>query len=359
MPYTNKLQSYLDIFALSLSLKENNSWLLEDNKQNYSLLFSLYIKMIEKDQQEFFARSADKKQIIHSLEKSKNFYTFTCDKQLLHTLEQLNTNDPSDFVLLPLFYLIGQCTDVEHVSGILIYKENETYKAILVDKEACISKAQINVVTIPSTNLTSLCSILFSNIECPNIKEPYSVLYDILEQSASSEIIQLPYQMHPQKEGNCVVKEIEATLKVALFHCRHNLFASQNLKKIKWNERPNSTIKMHNRLLSVIKEEYQGPAAPFDLLSKFFKLRKRKNTRSYPLTLQEKKMINQKMQNKMNKYPEIQQILEGKNVYKFTNGTVNNRIDFFEKIAGAKEKSNFSRKQRQDRNKFTISKYMR
>ena len=51
MPYETELQRHLDIFALSLSLKKNNRWSPEDDKVNYPLLFSIYIKMIQQDEQ--------------------------------------------------------------------------------------------------------------------------------------------------------------------------------------------------------------------------------------------------------------------------------------------------------------------
>ena len=58
MPYETELQRHLDIFALSLSLKKNNRWSPEDDKVNYPLLFSIYIKMIQQDEQFLFYYSS-------------------------------------------------------------------------------------------------------------------------------------------------------------------------------------------------------------------------------------------------------------------------------------------------------------
>lgn len=67
MPYETELQRHLDIFALSLSLKKNNKWYLEDDKVSYPLLFSTYIKIIQQDEQEFFVPKQDKLKMIQSL----------------------------------------------------------------------------------------------------------------------------------------------------------------------------------------------------------------------------------------------------------------------------------------------------
>lgn len=337
MPYKNELQRYLDIFALSLSLKQSTTWSLEDHNKNYSALFSIYSKMIEQDQENFFTSSTDKEQIIHSLERSKDFYTFTDDKQLLATLKQMKNNDPREFMLLPLFYSAGNHLKDAHASGMLLYKENEAYKGILVDKQSLMSESQINVVTIPTENLPSLCHALFSNKEQPNMGEAYDILYTILEHSAPKEVLPLTYTMHSLKEGNSLVKQIEATLKTALFHCHHDLFASQTFEPIKWNDSTLSTLEMHEHLLSAIKDECKGPSEPFDLLSECYKLRKEATLYTSDLTPQKKEMIHQKVQMRMKKYPEIQQILSGENVYKFSNGIVNKQIDFFTTSSAEKE----------------------
>lgn len=132
-----------------------------------------------------------------------------------------------------------------------------------------------------------------------------------------SVLFQLSYQMHLQKEGNCIIKEIEATLKTALFHCRHDLFALQNSNKIKWNDSFDSSLEMREHFLAAIKKEFKGPSKPFDLLFNLYKQRKEKNCHSYLFSpLETKKMIHQEIQNEMNKYPKIQQILSGKKFMK-------------------------------------------
>lgn len=325
MSYVNKLQQYLDIFALSLSLKNNDNWYVSENKSNYSTLFSIYSKMLEQDQEEFFARSTDKEAIIRSLNRSKAFYSVTNNQQLLHMMEQLTPNDPADFLIVPL-----RCSVTRHTFGSYIYKEEDRYKIFFVNKQ--MKSPSIDFATIPNNNMPSFCEQLVLKNDNPNPEQPFYIYKKIVEQSNSKQATTLSYKMHPQKAGNCVVKEIEATLKTALFHCRHDLFASQNFKKIKWNDKsPTSTIDMQDRFLSAIKAECKGPSEPFDLLSELFLQRKTANLLSYPLTIQEKEKINQNIQDKMNTYPEIQQILEGKSIYKFSNGLVNKRLDFFVK----------------------------
>jgi hypothetical protein len=326
--YTNELQRYLDIFSLSLSLKENTAWHVGEDKQNYSILFSLYIKMIQQDRQEFFARSTDKQKILYSLERSKNFHTFTNDEQLLQILEQMNTNDPIDFILLPLHNYDKEKENF-HDFGMLIYKEEKSYKIILVDKQSLDS--QIVLVKIPSEKLPSLCSVLLFNRDDTYFEKDYNIKDEIFAHVSPKIGFPFNYQLHPQKEGNCVVKEIETTLKTALFHCRHDLFASQSLGKIKWNTKPDSVITMREYFLDAIKQEFNGPQKPFDLLFKLYLKRKERNERLFFLPFETKKKIHQEIKNEMNKYLEIQQILSGKNIYE--KGIVNERIDFFSKLS--------------------------
>ncbi|OQO68879.1 hypothetical protein BH747_10815 [Enterococcus villorum] len=328
MPYTNEFQRYLDIFSLSLSLKENSHWDVNDDKQNYSILFSLYIKMIQQDRQEFFARSTDKQKILYSLERSMNFYTFTNDEQLLQTLEQMNTNDPTNFILLPIHYSDEEKEEF-HTFGMLIYKEEKSYKIILVDKQS--PDSQIVFVKIPSEKLPSLCSALLFNRDDTYFEKSYNIISEIFTHVSPKIVFRVDYQLHFQKEGNCVVKEIETTLKTALFHCRHDLFASQSLGKIKWNTKPDSVITMRKYFLDAIKQKFEGPQKPFDLLFKLYLQRKKRNKLSYLTPFETKKKIHQEIKNEMNKYPEIQKILSGKNIYE--EGIVIKRIDFFSKLS--------------------------
>ncbi|WP_218657006.1 hypothetical protein, partial [Enterococcus hirae] len=249
MPYETELQRHLDIFALSLSLKKNNRWSPEDDKVNYPLLFSIYIKMIQQDEQEFFVRKQDKLKMIQSLNRSKDFYSFTRHTQLFHTLKRMISNDPRDFILLPLSYSIKKNKKSCHVSGALIYKETKNYRIILVDKRKHLSNSSVNMVKIPSEKMAPLCKELFAQRDHPKLETCYDILYRIIDHSSSNSFSSLDYTMHEQKEGNCVVKEIEATAKTALLHCRHNLLASQGKKKLKWSD----TLEMQKRFLTVIK----------------------------------------------------------------------------------------------------------
>ncbi|MGN8980912.1 hypothetical protein ACTNBL_00880 [Enterococcus villorum] len=331
MTYVNKLQKYLDIFALSLSFKRNDNWLsrVEEHSSNYSTLFSIYSQMLEQDQEEFFARSSDKKAIIRSLDRSKLSYSITNNLQLLHILEQMTPNDPADFLILPLRCAVEPPATEGHVFGSYIYKEKDGYKIFLVNKQ--FKDASIYFVTIPNNNMPSVCDQLVLNKYNPHPEQPYYIYHKIIEHANGKQITPLSYRMHPQKTGNCIVKEIEATVKTALFHCRHDLFASQSLGKIKWNTQPDSVIMMRMYFLDAIKQEFNGPQKPFDLLFKLYLQRKERNKILCFSPFETKKKIHQEIKSEMNKYPEIQQILSGKNIYE--EGIVIKRIDFFSKLS--------------------------
>ncbi|EOF56802.1 hypothetical protein SE1_02078 [Enterococcus hirae EnGen0127] len=346
MPYETELQRHLDIFALSLSLKKNNRWSPEDDKVNYPLLFSTYIKMIQQDEQEFFVPKQDKLKMIQSLNRSKDFYSFTDHTQLLDTLEQMDSNESRDFILLPLYYSVNEDTKDSHVSGALIYKETETYRIVLVDKTCFTSDSSVNMVTIPSEKMASLCKELFVQRDCYNKETCYDILRKIIAHSSSNCFLPLNYTMHKQKENNCVVKEIEATLKTALFHCRHDLLASQSRKKIKWSD----TFEMHQRLLTAIKAEY-GESPHLDYLFELYKLRKLANAIKEPLAA-EKNRIHEAIKKMFTDHNEIQKILkierptylnkaiiEDQETGAYPkDGNTKNMIDIFEKITSEKNR---------------------
>ncbi|EMF0308578.1 hypothetical protein [Enterococcus hirae] len=309
MPYETELQRHLDIFALSLSLKKNNRWSPEDDKVNYPLLFSIYIKMIQQDEQEFFVRKQDKLKMIQSLNRSKDFYSFTRHTQLFHTLKRMISNDPRDFILLPLSYSIKKNKKSGHVSGALIYKETKNYRIILVDKRKHLSNSSVNMVKIPSEKMAPLCKELFAQRDHPKLETCYDILYRIIDHSSSNSFSSLDYTMHEQKEGNCVVKEIEATAKTALLHCRHNLLASQGKKKLKWSDVPESTLEMQKRFLTVIKSKYIKSPLP-DYFFEIYKLRKRANDEHSPLTMTEKNRIHEIYKKIFADHPEIQEIFK-------------------------------------------------
>lgn len=349
MPYKTDFQRHLDILALSLSLKNNDNWHHPDNKVNYPLLFSTYIKMIQQDEQEFFVRKQDRLKMIQSLNRSKDFYSFTRHTQLLHTLERMDPNDSRDFILLPLYYAVEEKYKC-HISGALIYKETETYRIVLVDKENLRSNSSVNMVTIPSEEMPSLSKELFVQRDHPNIESSFDILDKIIDYS-NHPILPLNYTMHGQKEENCVVKEIEATVKTALFHCRHGLLASQDSKKIKWSDVPESNLEMKKRFSTVIKAEY-GESLLIDYSFLLFTLRKKANDEYSSLTTTEKDKIQEIYKKMFINHPEIQKIFK---IEKPTNlnkaiiedqktgaypkaGNTKNMINIFEKITDEKNR---------------------
>jgi hypothetical protein len=178
MPYINDEQRYFDLIALALGMKDNDKFDNEDDKLNYTILFSAYIKMIEQDKEEFFIGSTQKEKIIASLKRSIEFYNFTSPEELTRSLQQMTLNDPTDFMLLPISYFISDLepealpslsseisepfTILGHASGILIYKVDNGYKFVMVDKVRRFGRSQVGFTTVPPENLLSICTYLYT-----------------------------------------------------------------------------------------------------------------------------------------------------------------------------------------------------
>lgn len=252
---TNEFRKKLDLLALSLSLQENiNHFGLN---KDYQLLFSTYIQMIHEDQDEFFIKQGQKENIIESLKRTKDFYDFEKKEQVQMIFEKLRNNDPTDFMLIPSSFYPGEYGEVSpHTCGLTVYKKNNSFVVMKVDKERGFDNQAVSYFEIPPTNIAELSEV-FLKERFHEARKPYYVLKRLTALSTQNESIGIPaIVMKGQKTGNCSVNEVDAALKTILFHCRKDIFSldTSELVTPKWHsENAESILEMRKRFLFALK----------------------------------------------------------------------------------------------------------
>lgn len=252
---TNEFRKKLDLLALSLSLQENiNHFGLN---KDYQLLFSTYIQMIHEDQDEFFIKQSQKENISESLKRTKDFYDFEKKEQVQMIFEKLRNNDPTDFMLIPSSFYPGEYGEVSpHACGLTVYKKNDSFVVMKVDKEKEFDDHTVSYFEIPPTNILKL-SQLFLEERFHEVRKPYYVLKRLTALSTQNESIGIPtIVMKGQKTGNCSVNEVDAALKTILFHCRKDIFSLDTNEQVtpKWHsEHAESILETRKRFLIALK----------------------------------------------------------------------------------------------------------
>lgn len=332
MPYVNELHRLCDIWALTLGLKDNVNWISSDDKTNYPLLLSIYIETLKQDHDNFFIETTKKEKFIQSLERSKQFYTFEHGEELSNVLQTMRDDDPTDFMLLPIHYLLKKpkidlnmgVIDGFRASGLLIYKAPTGYKAVIVDKMRPIDGLPVSYVLIPPKNLSSLCEKLLLNnqvkkytkAELPTVKKR-EILETIIDHSISKKLLPLNVYTGYQKVANDTTLAIKAPIKTALFHCQYDIFKLRDpyYEKITWKNvssnpetNSNPTITARKSLLATIKK-FSGVSNCFDHLFSWYLTKKQRKV-NYDYTVD------------FNKDPFINQIFTGE---------INNKSYFYQK----------------------------
>ncbi|MGG5337517.1 hypothetical protein IGJ48_000181 [Enterococcus pernyi] len=254
---TNEFRKKLDLLALSLSLQENiNHFGLN---KDYQLLFSTYIQMIHEDQDEFFIKQSQKENIIESLKRTKDFYDFEKKEQVQMIFEKLRNNDPTDFMLIPSSFYPGEYGKVSpHACGLTVYKKNDSFVVMKVDKEKRFDDHTVSYFEIPPTNIAELSEV-FLKERFHEVRKPYYVLKRLTALSTQNESIGIPtIVMKGQTTENCAVTEIEASLRTILFNCRKDIFSLDKDIKVtpKWHSKhPAPTSEMRKRFVDAMEGE--------------------------------------------------------------------------------------------------------
>ncbi|WP_066025316.1 hypothetical protein [Enterococcus mundtii] len=265
----HEFEKRVDMLALSLALKPNDKNF--DQNDDYKLLISTYIKMLEQDQDDFFIDRNSKQNIIRSLERTKAYFDFTEENQLRASLEKLVNDDPTDFMLFPMVVPLSEDINVyQHLMGFVVYKKEHDFTVLTVDKMTKYYEDNIVYQIIPNQRIKELSTLLFE--ERYDFKlEKFYLLECLTKLSTHTEPIE-EIVMNDQTVGNCVVASLDASLKVILSNCRESIFSvDREDLSISWNPNHNrSTLEMRKRFLSAVKGENPEWNQLFDYIFDFY-----------------------------------------------------------------------------------------
>lgn len=245
----------------------------------YDLLFSTYIKMIKNDQENFFIDKQRQPHIIQSLQRTIEIYKLTNIEDLHNIFGNLRNNDPTDFVLFPAYFHMLDPKEGGHICGLTIYKRDNEFMIMQVDKESFFESGAVSYVKAPLKNIQELSQIIFSAREFFDFK-PYGILRKI--EAISHKFKAIPsIKLAHQTTGNCGIIEIEATLRLILFHCKKDLFALQTCDRItpKWGKdsQYSATIEMKVRFVEAMKGTDQEWNQNFDYVLGYYLYRKKQS----------------------------------------------------------------------------------
>lgn len=224
-----------DILAMSLSLKPNDQSFV--SPESYELLFSIYAKMIRTDYNNFFVDRIQTMNIVHSLKRTIQLYRMDGAESLQTIFEKLKNYDPTDFMLIPVAFSTDHTQKYfGHVCGLTIYKRENNFVVLKVDKEQSYRTGSVSYVKVPFEKARALSQLLFSERHFSNEK-PYDILKKI--EGLSHEFRPIPaIQLKEQTIDNSVISEIEASLRTILFNCKKDIFHLNDQERVtpKWGK---------------------------------------------------------------------------------------------------------------------------
>ena len=159
----------------------------------------------------------------------------TCYKD---NINNLLGNNKNSFVLAPLL-------TKRHMFSTLIYKKDDLFEFILINKASRLNNHSYQKYVIPSNNLGNILNYLgYGENKYCSLAE----MYKVFEDNCIQKEVLLSITSSRQKEGNCFFKEIEASLKYAY----SNAYI-ENFKTPKW---PMDTGVMHAKFILNIEKSY-------------------------------------------------------------------------------------------------------
>ena len=114
----NDFKKRIDMLAMNLSLKENDRFY-----SGLEMIFALYEKMIQNDQDTFFIDKERKAHIIESLKYSKQIFETKKPMKMQELLLNLRSDDPTDFLIFPATFSVFE----EELSYHLYSKRNNRF----------------------------------------------------------------------------------------------------------------------------------------------------------------------------------------------------------------------------------------
>lgn len=328
-------QRRYELLALTLGLKRNTNlyYRMEDAVKEHKrdgdtgtedevMLLSTYKKMIEQDTDGFFIDENRKEHILSSLTKTLDFCNAPSTTASLQILESLKTNDPTSFLIVPLAYPLY--SGKGHCSGLIIYKHGNCYDVVMVDKAKLFNhQFPVGLVTIYAERIDQLNHVLYlsNKFALPTI-QPFEELKKLVHISTKKCVSRLNVDMSPQNVGNCIVNEVESTLKVALFNCQKSILSYSHSKttlRPKWNSCPHSTLEMRKRFLKALKTNKHEQNKSFDYIFNNYYLKRKNHPKNVKLQQKMMKLEKIRSQRKNNIYKKIKYIVLKRrynNIYK-------------------------------------------
>ncbi|OTP10964.1 hypothetical protein A5844_001098 [Enterococcus sp. 10A9_DIV0425] len=280
-----EFEKRVDMLALTLSLKGNDQ--IFETKEGYQLLFSTYIKMIENDQEDFFIEKERKKKIIQSLERTKAFYDFENKKQLQEIFKKMTKDDPADFMLFPTTFLTNLDKMESHIYGLTVYRKNKDFIVMKVDKSKSFDGQNVSYFKISSAYIAELSQLFFEERDFLQIAS--NSIFEILKKISDEAKTVPSIIMRYQKTDNCVISEVEASLRMILFNCRTDIFSlteDDYCITPKWNLKYfDPTVEMRRRFVAAMKGEDKNWNQHFDYIFDYYLYRKGKLVRNSFLEL--------------------------------------------------------------------------
>lgn len=215
----------LEILAVTYGLKQSELK-NEEIRENYTVLFSTYRKMIIDDKDHFFVDMNRKKEICSSLDASMRALG-TNKEGMFEELSQLKKGDRNSFLIFgqPTILSTKERDAPSHCIGMLIYKnEKNDYSLYLIDKNKTHSPHSIvNKLIISKNKGKKLVNLLAENKVVTQKTTKNEKFLKQLYKLGNHGIMSIPITMSAQTVENCYINEVEAAFKVSLFHGKHNL----------------------------------------------------------------------------------------------------------------------------------------
>lgn len=141
----------------------------------------------------------------------------------------------------------------------------------------------IKYVTIAKDKLDDLSECLFySNKTCLLNKYIYGELTTFVSLSKEQKLTSLNIKINHQFIGICLISEIEATLKTALFNCKIDIFEYQHAQSVispKWGSifTLHTTLEMRKRFLVALKTNHPEFNEKLDYLFNTYYVNRKNN----------------------------------------------------------------------------------
>ena len=119
------------------------------HRKSYELLFSIYAKMIRTEIIIIFVDRIQTMNIVHSLKRTIQLYRMDGAESLQTIFENQENYDPTDFMLIPVAFSTDHTQKYfGHVCGLTIYKRENNFVVLKVDKEQSYRTGSVSYVKV-------------------------------------------------------------------------------------------------------------------------------------------------------------------------------------------------------------------